>query len=510
MIRYRTELLAAMIFAVVIVALSRGVSAQAPQATPLSLAKAAVDATAQSPDQEVLRAVAEVRDDVRALRHEVDNLRTLIETAQGKSRANALPEKIAERIALAGAAAKEPLLKDGVYFFHAAWSGPCQKMRPIVDRLKREGLPLVDVDVDEHRDLRDKFHIDTIPASVLVIGGKEQRRSTGMLTEEQLRRIVAMIPPSPSTSATSLATRNVASNSKTDSKPVSSIGAVIPPASAAHHDSPRNARGTAAKPTEYLLRSYSVADLVVPLPGKSPNGNFNENFEKLMGLMTGTIEPTAWQKAGGKGQVVQSDKTLSLIIRQTPAVHRQVRALLRGLRALHNWQVCLELSLVQNGPGNLLNGIGSTARLPDNANVLALNDEQKTALVAAARNTFNTNVFVAEVTMFPGTYASVGPAPNGSGATTIDIETIDSTDRYAVNLRLGLHDNKTGTKTVEPITVNVPNLQPVVIELKRTPKHPATLLVVRPQFLFPIEEEEELEASQRSPIEPFEIVPMTR
>jgi hypothetical protein len=113
--------------------------------------------------------------------------------------------------------------------------------------------------------------------------------------------------------------------------------------------------------------------------------------------------------------------------------------------------------------------------------------------------------------MFPGTHASISAVLKGAAGETIDIETIDSTDRYAVSLRLGVHDNKTGTKTVEPITVNVPNLKPVVIEFKPTSKGPTskpTLLVVRPRFLFPIEEEQQRETSQHSDIQPFEMVPI--
>lgn len=65
--------------------------------------------------------------------------------------------------------------------------------------------------------------------------------------------------------------------------------------------------------------------------------------------------------------------------------------------------------------------------------------------------------------------------------------------------------------TTEPVTVTVPNLKPVVLELKRTAKGPSTkptLLVVRPRFLFPIEEEEQQEASHHSELQPFESVPI--
>ena len=49
----------------------------------------------------------------------------------------------------------------------------------------------------------------------------------------------------------------------------------------------------------YESRAYPVADLIVPLPGREKI-DVRENFEKLMGLVTDTIEPKTWQKAGGQ------------------------------------------------------------------------------------------------------------------------------------------------------------------------------------------------------------------
>jgi thiol-disulfide isomerase/thioredoxin len=492
MTRYRNTLLAGISFIAVSFGLPRGLFAQSPAPVSVSALKATTDAGAESNDKEVLRSVEQIRDDVRALRHEVDMIRTLLESPRRK-RGELIPS-------------------NGVYFFDADWCGPCRQMRPLVERLKREGLPIVDVNSDQRVDLRCDLHIAMLPTVVLMIGGNEKERATGLMDEGKLRALLAKIPNGPATSAKSKPVQAPTSNAKAGSTSEPSDDAAAYQADTAPHDSPRGAQGAASKTAEYELRAYSVADLVVPLPGKSQGGNVNENFEKLMGLMTGTIEPSSWQNAGGKGQILQSDKTLSLIVRQSPAIHRQILILLQGLRALQNWQVCLDLALVQNAPGGLLERVGPTRRLPGNTSVLSLSDEQRTALVASARQNHGTDVFVAKVTMFPGTHASVGAARNGTGGETIDIETVDSTDRYAVRLRFGVHDNKTGKMTTEPVTVTVPNLKPVVIELKRTSMGSSTkptLLVVRPRFLFPIEEEEQQETPHHSELQPFEAVPIT-
>ncbi len=238
MIRYRNDFLAAMTSAVLFLVLPRGVSAQAPQATPTSPVTAAADSVAESNDKDVLRAVEQVRDDVRALRHEVDNLRALLETSNKRYGSSPSPPA-RRRGASAGAGSKEPLLTNGVYFFTAEWCGPCREMRPLVERLKREGLPIVDVDVDQRRDLRDVFRIERLPAFVLLVGGKEYRDATGMRTEAELRAFLAKIPNARANSATPKPGQGATSNAKTDSKTVPSIAAAIVPAPTAHHDSPR-------------------------------------------------------------------------------------------------------------------------------------------------------------------------------------------------------------------------------------------------------------------------------
>ena len=80
--------------------------------------------------------------------------------------------------------------------FTATWCGPCQKMSPLISRLKREGYPIKKVDVDQEPDLARRFKVTSIPAFVLVIEGQEVARSVGSTTESNLRRMLARIPTS--------------------------------------------------------------------------------------------------------------------------------------------------------------------------------------------------------------------------------------------------------------------------------------------------------------------------
>lgn len=77
--------------------------------------------------------------------------------------------------------------------FTAKWCGPCQQMKPIVHALQRQGYPIREVDVDQHRDLAQKYGIRSIPCFVLVIDGQEVTRITGGTSKEALQRLAAMV-----------------------------------------------------------------------------------------------------------------------------------------------------------------------------------------------------------------------------------------------------------------------------------------------------------------------------
>ncbi|MGC1272293.1 MAG: trypsin-like peptidase domain-containing protein [Planctomycetaceae bacterium] len=94
-------------------------------------------------------------------------------------------------IAALGAAPQGELLD-----FTATWCSPCQQMNPVVERLRREGLPIRQIDVDQHRDLVQRFKVEGIPAFVLVVNGQEVDRAVGGQSEARLRQMLAKIPSS--------------------------------------------------------------------------------------------------------------------------------------------------------------------------------------------------------------------------------------------------------------------------------------------------------------------------
>ena len=146
--------------------------------------------------------------------------------------------------------------------------------------------------------------------------------------------------------------------------------------------------------TRYVNIAYNVADLVVPVgiknapavgqygnnvPGSeraTQNGNgfyqvnddlavsiagngrpgsssrsgtesvSNADFSGLVNLITTTVEPGTWDVDGGEGTIGQEENTLSLVIRQTSAVHEQIADLLTQLRKLQDLQVTVEVRFI--------------------------------------------------------------------------------------------------------------------------------------------------------------------
>lgn len=151
---------------------------------------------------------------------------------------------------------------------------------------------------------------------------------------------------------------------------------------------------------ELEVRTYPVADLVVPIPNFAPTmsnafgvtgmpsganpamapqpGMMNQpfaqvgqdmvggmggmsgltdgnprqgsgptvDFDTLVDLISTTISPDSWGEVGGAGSIRQYETTLSLVVRQTQKVHEEIADLLDQLRRLQDLQVTVEVRFV--------------------------------------------------------------------------------------------------------------------------------------------------------------------
>lgn len=78
----------------------------------------------------------------------------------------------------------DPLMLD----FSASWCGPCQSTRPHVEKLKKLGYPIREIDVDNDPDrLAERFQVESVPTFVVVESdGSELDRLTGAQTASEL------------------------------------------------------------------------------------------------------------------------------------------------------------------------------------------------------------------------------------------------------------------------------------------------------------------------------------
>ena len=84
--------------------------------------------------------------------------------------------------------ADKPVLVD----FNAAWCGPCQMLKPILDEFAGENgdIKVVSVNTDEEDILAEDYDVSSIPCLVLFKNGAEDKRAVGFRNKEQLKEFV--------------------------------------------------------------------------------------------------------------------------------------------------------------------------------------------------------------------------------------------------------------------------------------------------------------------------------
>lgn len=82
----------------------------------------------------------------------------------------------------------KPVLLD----FWAPWCGPCKKLSPVVDKIAEENphIRVGKVNVEEQRELAEKFHIMGIPALVLIKDGKPVATSVGVKPKNAIEKLI--------------------------------------------------------------------------------------------------------------------------------------------------------------------------------------------------------------------------------------------------------------------------------------------------------------------------------
>lgn len=75
--------------------------------------------------------------------------------------------------------------------FYATWCGPCKMLGLVIEKFVQKGIiDIVKVDVDEASNLAVKYKILSVPTLILFEDGKEIKRISGFMNEEELENWV--------------------------------------------------------------------------------------------------------------------------------------------------------------------------------------------------------------------------------------------------------------------------------------------------------------------------------
>ena len=83
----------------------------------------------------------------------------------------------------------QPVLVD----FFATWCGPCQMLAPILKQVKEclgERITIIKIDVDKNQAIAAQYQVRGVPTMLLFQNGKQLWRQSGVVSKEELLKII--------------------------------------------------------------------------------------------------------------------------------------------------------------------------------------------------------------------------------------------------------------------------------------------------------------------------------
>lgn len=271
--------------------------------------------------------------------------------------------------------------------------------------------------------------------------------------------------------------------------------------------------------TTLEVKTYPVADLVIPIPQRvsldlrekerpgqttmaeesnksapatsdhriHPNPIVTDT-EGLMQLIQSTVHPDSWDERGGSGAIKFYETTLSLVVRQTPKVHEELRDLLEQLRRLQDVQVCLALRTIEV---ESLDDKDLAKKLESGKPVSLTPDEAEALKLTLHENNGAKVVNAPKVTLFNGQTVQILFHTDDDAGLSMDLSPVISPDRRFV--RLGIsptsQNNSDRPSNVQSL---LKDGHSVLLNLTKNNAKTMKLSLITPTIIVPEEEEERL------------------
>ena len=75
-----------------------------------------------------------------------------------------------------------------IKFFNATWCGPCQQMKPHIERLQKAGYSIEMVDIDESPTLAESAEVRGVPTTAIYEDGVLVERVVGYEDVDRLKK----------------------------------------------------------------------------------------------------------------------------------------------------------------------------------------------------------------------------------------------------------------------------------------------------------------------------------